>query len=92
MTTTVKPEDLACSSAACDYLKDCNGQITGSHLARVAQLFADSRVKAAEGFRKWTTAYRDEIRGIIAIPSSATEEQRTALIQRLEEMNALLAE
>ncbi len=43
MSATVQPSDLACASAACDIVQHCRGQITGSHLARVAQLFADHR-------------------------------------------------
>lgn len=49
-------DDIACASAACDMVAGCNGQVTGSHLARVAQLFADHRVKVedaiAADFRK----------------------------------------
>lgn len=52
MSTNITDSDIACSSAACDILRECNGQITGSHLARVARLFAEHRAASQqEGFR-----------------------------------------
>lgn len=66
MTTKPNNADLACASAACDFLKDCHGQVTGSHLARVAQLFADHRAAVSAQAR----------RDALGLDDSPTDEQQ----------------
>lgn len=63
MSANITDSDIACSSACCDILKDANGQITGSHLARVARLFAEHREKAGHVDVRLRTACMDLLGG-----------------------------